>query len=230
MFLLNLIRKIININIYYTTKNKKNIKFVICLLIGFLFHSSALMGLLIYALYKVINHSYKKVRIGNINIPLKQIATVLISITGIFLLINNNILVTILNLFDMQYYTRYIEGNVSFLTSTVFKLLPVIFLFAFSNKKELKNKNNNYYFYILLFLYSVIVDQFTSVNVFAARIAFVFAIFNIISFSEMVYSLKRNVNIKVAKTFIFIYISAYWYYYFVYEGGHETIPYKFFWN
>lgn len=234
---LNLMRQFIAIGFIFlgtanliSNENKKNIKFVICLLIGFLFHSSALMGLLIYALYKVINHSYKKVRIGNINIPLKQIATVLISITGIFLLINNNILVTILNLFDMQYYTRYIEGNVSFLTSTVFKLLPVIFLFAFSNKKELKNKNNNYYFYILLFLYSVIVDQFTSVNVFAARIAFVFAIFNIISFSEMVYSLKRNVNIKVAKTFIFIYISAYWYYYFVYEGGHETIPYKFFWN
>ena len=147
---LNLMRQFIAIGFIFlgtanliSNENKKNIKFVICLLIGFLFHSSALMGLLIYALYKVINHSYKKVRIGNINIPLKQIATVLISITGIFLLINNNILVTILNLFDMQYYTRYIEGNVSFLTSTVFKLLPVIFLFAFSNKKELKNKNNN---------------------------------------------------------------------------------------
>lgn len=229
---LNLMRQFISIAIvFYGTSclignvKKKTLKFFISIAIAYTFHSSALLGILIYLFYVIINNN-KKIKLGKYCYSIKKLLLFIVSVLGIFLIANSNVIVDFLGNIGMEYYSRYVNGKVTFLVSSIMKNLPIVLMFIIFGK-NFKNKYSNAYFYILIFIYSIIIEQFTTVNVYAARIALIFSMFNIVSLSELSCSYK---NKKILITFLVCYLFTYWYYNFVFIGGSETIPYEAYWK
>ena len=93
--------------------------------------------------------------------------------------------------------------------------------------KEYKKNIENSYVLLAIFIYSIIIEQFTSVNVYAARIAFTFSIFNCLFF-PMILKFNKYKYKDLFNMGYICYLLIFWYYFFVYCGGSETVPYVLF--
>lgn len=232
---LNIMRQYISISIFFwgiccvlSNEKNKNLKCILSIIIAFFFHSSALLGLIIYLIYIVVNHKYKKtIKIFKYTISINKILGFIIILIGICIIANTKVIINLLGDLGMEYYSRYINGKVTLFMSAIIRILPIVCIFAIS-RKSFRNKYINAETYILIFIYSIIILQLTTINVFAARIALIFSIFNVVSFPRLCTSFCNKDSNIILTTFLIIYLLLYWYYYYVYGGGSETIPYKFF--
>ncbi len=229
---LNLMRQFIGLSwlflgtiILFSNDKKKNLKFLIILILACLFHKASILSLIIYAFYNILKIN-KMIKLGNIIISLKKLLMIVVCCVGIGIMLNADILVNLLELFGMDYYSTYISGSIKLYISTFIKNAPLILIILATRKSFLKDIKNSYIF-LAIFIYSIIIDQFTTVNVYAARIAFTFSIFNCLFFPTILKSknCRKNYILKIVYVF---YLLGFWYYYFVYCGGNETIPYKFY--
>lgn len=203
-------------------KEKKMI-FYFSLIIGYLFHKSSILGILIYILYNSIeNQKNIKILLGNKKIDSKTLLFSLIILVGVAMVLNSEILELSLTSLGFSRYSRYIYGDTKFSFFSILKIFPPLLILVI-NKKEFKRKIKNNKFYTIVFILSIIISQLSTANVRAGRIGYIFSIFNIILFPL----LCKCSNSSKKNTFIIIvYLLAYWYYMFVICGSNETIPYK----
>ena len=236
---LNLMRQYISIAIvFYGTScllNDKNgkFKFFVYLIIAYLFHSSALLGLFIYIFYCIFHHQYYKNRVLKISedfkVPINHLLILGIVFAGIIMVMNSDMLVKVLEILGFDYYSKYIAGDVTFLVSKIIKIMPIILLFIITYRYFIK-KYPDSYFYILMFVMDVLISQFSSVNAYGVRIGYLFQTFSIVSFPLLCNSHPQKLINKLIKLLLIIYLIVYWYYYFVYSGSNETVPYIPYWK
>lgn len=151
---------------YKYIKERKLIKFVICVLIASLFHQTGLIFLIAYPL--------SKLKFG--------IKTVLITFAAIisFLFLENTIL-DIMSFFleDEQRYGGYLANDGTNVNSNAFIIQLFIFMYSlFYYKKAVQNDKNNLILYNLSFI--GIILQLMQIKIVAFnRLAMYFSIFNI---------------------------------------------------
>lgn len=210
---------------YVFTNNSK--AFFKYLTIAFLFHSSALIGILFYFIYKLL---YKKIHV----LTSKQhrvrfspsIMVIVLAICSMVIIFNNQILVWLLTVIGFERYTAYIAGVVTFMPTQLIKRLP-IFVLIIINWKELIAKYKNIPFLFLMAWFDFLCGLFYSANKYGGRIGDYFAVFNIILLGYIC-SLKKN-KIKYITNLIltFGYLCFYWFFSTVMGNSGETMPYLF---
>ena len=90
---------------------------------------------------------------------------------------------------------------------------------------------SKHWFYIIMFLMgTIIIVQFSTVNVYAERIGYLFQIFNIVGITLLCYSGRKKYTNKFNRIFVFLYLIVYWYYLFALSNSGETMPYITYWN
>lgn len=204
------------------------IKFFLSILVACLFHNASILGLVIYLIYLIIGYNKKEkkvvVKMSQYVFSINTFVILFLIIFSILLISNSTLIAKILDFLNLSYYGNYINGNVHFALSSIIEMLPIILLLILCGKKFIK-KYDNAYFLIINYLLNYIIAQLSSVNIYAQRIGFIFSIFNIVFFAELVDSFEKKTYKTLFKILLIIYMLIFWYYNFVIEGRGETIPY-----
>lgn len=236
---LNLMRQFIGIAIIFygiscfiNENNKKgNIKFWIFLVVGTLFHKSALLGIIIYIIYVILNHQFTQKKIYKFygrKINVSKVLTIILIMSSLFVIYNSNLLIKILNFGGLEYYIGYINGEVTFFGTKVIKIIPIIFIFLIVYKSFIIENKISWFLIVMFLMEAVIISQFSSIVSQSGRIGFIFQIFDIVSFPILCSSSKKIQTNHFVTLLMIGYLFFYWIYTFVYGNSHFTMPYRLF--
>lgn len=197
-------------------------KCILATLVAVLFHTSALIGIVIFLICWFVNtDSQMNLPIGKekngyyTNMVITIMAGV-IAVVGINLL--NNL--SFLSDLGLNRFLVYINGEIHFMPNQVIGRLPVFIFFMYAWKKMEKEDNMRFLFTMLCL--DLICSQFTSVNQYAGRIALYFSQFEIFTFPTIYTRAKKN---HWMLFLLIAYMAFYWWYYYAYKGANATIPY-----
>lgn len=212
----------------YLIINEKK-KYFITIVVACLFHTSALMGLVIYFLHMYSQKQREYIKIANFKLS-GSLAPVKVFIYGCIVLLSLNVITFLLRTFGLAKYAGYIQGNGSiyFIPNQIIFRLPIIILFIIRWRRILK-EDELAPFYGSLLVLDLLASQLISINVYAFRIASFFSEYNMLSYSALVYAgnKKYRTNRYVTLLYVLAYMVYYWTYYYVITGTHATFPYMF---
>lgn len=232
---LNMMRQWIAISIIiygfsYLIENKKR-EYVWCIVIAFLFHTSAIMGLLILLIYNyTVNqntHDNFRFRIGSHIITHDVESLIVVFFVGCIVMLSLSVILKILSVIGLSKYLIYIRGQISFLPNQMILRMPlfVIFTCCYKNWKE-KDKNVPF-FYAMLTL-DFLTSQLASITENSGRISTYFSAYCIVSLASITETYREASYKRILiKAMLVIYLLIYWYYYFVVKGIHATVPFVF---
>ncbi|WP_028274932.1 EpsG family protein [Atopococcus tabaci] len=203
-------------------------KYFYFVFIASLFHTSAIMGLLIYFIFFFINQEkkYKKMRLGKKLFNIKIFRVVFLALCFLLVLFSSNLLVFLLDTIGLEEYSNYLYGDVKFLPNQLLFRLPIFFIFII-NWKKLKRKDSNIYFYWALLIMDLLFAQLASVYEQSGRIGYYFSQFSMLSYPLLITSQSRRINKVILSLFIISYLFLFWFFNFAWLGRTETVPYIF---
>lgn len=200
-------------------ENRSYYKFLLCVFIAFLFHSSAILCAIFPLLNKVSNSK-------NSARKLLLICTILIIMFASSRLFVDK-LILIFPFFTKYFnYILFSEGNMIF-NYAIFKILFLIVILLFS-KPILKLKQNNVLYYIIFL--DVIFYLSSFFIKFGYRISYFFLPFYIYLLPRIDRSLKDYKGRDFYRIVLFCLLAFYWYYRFAVVGYDSTLPYVFYWE
>ena len=201
--------------------NKDNYKCsIIWLIISILFHKTACVAILIYAVYYFI----KKNKLEGVKE--KIVIGVIYVITAIAVLNYKNI-ITFLNYtgiysHGMLYLKNYAKLDFSFTDTFIY--IAIIFGVIF-NKKLLVKKKTNYDFYLFLAIEALIILQLGAFVEYLERVSFYFIYPVIFCPIPLICSKIRKIDQRNA-VFVVMFFILYWLYIYVFLNSHNTIPFR----
>lgn len=201
--------------------NREKKKAILYEIIALLFHTSALLGFVIYGLFIFVN---KDIPIRGFRILKKYSRMICAIAIGVFLILGVSVVVRIMSLVGLSRYIEYISGDVQFLPNQIISRLPVIIAFLVLWKK-LKISEPWYRFFLIMMAYDLICSQFASVMSYAGRISWYFSQFEMLSIPAFCKCTKRY---KLILGLLVSYLMFYWWFYYVNLNWGETVPYVFY--
>ena len=212
----------------YLISGKKK-KYGILTLVACLFHTSAIIGFVIFPIYIYCNKKREYIKIANFKLD-EVMAPIKIFIYGCVMLLSLNIIAVILSHIGLSKYIGYIQGDngLYLLPNQILLRLPIIIVFIIRWKKILK-EDKLAPFYGSMLVLDLLISQLMSINAYAFRIGSFFSEYNILSYSALVYAGNRKykANRYMALFYVIAYIMFYWVFYYVITGTHATFPYVF---
>lgn len=207
----------------FTNENKKS--GFVWFIVAYLFHSSALIGIIIYFAYKFIYKKNKVVfMISKKIIPKDIISVTFLSLIVFIAVFGTGILGRFIAALGLDKFSNYISGDVHLLPNQIMMRLPLIMLYVL-NWRRMNNKDKLTPFYFTMLFWDLIASQLISVNVYAFRISMFFSAYSIFSIPALFVSQEKK-NSKILITILVsLYLIYYWYYTYVVQGMHATIPY-----
>jgi hypothetical protein len=224
---LNVIRQSVSMSFLllstqFWSEDKKKIS-IIALLIGTMFHISGWIGLLILAIYSFVQKERKNtLRLMGRVVDQRYANMIIVVLVSIAFLFGANLVAELLRKTGLGRFALYIAGDIKFMPNQLIKLLPPLVI-MFINFKNFDKYSDQGRFYLTLLLLSIILLQFTSVNVFGGRIAEYFMYFGILSYPA---ACRCKSNSKLTTAVMIGYLLFYWFYYYGFNNSGETIPYK----
>lgn len=195
-----------------------------CLFTGvaMLFHTSAILGALVYALYEYVNaESGIRFRLGSKTISGRYANMMTAVIVGLIVVAAGTGMISgILNMMGLSKYVVYIRGTIEFMPNQVISRLPAFALLLYAWKKS--GDFDDFRFYFTMMFFDLLMAQFTSVNPYAGRIGMYFSQFEILAFPCIYHKTKKN---KVILALLMGYMLFYWWFYNVAKGANATVPY-----
>lgn len=231
---MNAMRQFISISILFyglscLINDNKHLKFLLIMIVSFLFHKSAVLGIVFYILYFLFSDKHlgkKQITIKQKKVKLPVLLCIIFSIILTILVLDTSIISYLLKIIGFERYIAYIEGEITISLKTIIKTSPVIILFYIARKNYFKYENA--FLYFIIYLFSFFLSLFSTASAFGGRVSYVFEIFNIIFFTLLCSNAKNNKKFKTI--FLISYALVFWYYYTVYCGSNETVPYLFYFN
>lgn len=208
---------------------KRPVGVTVFTLVAMLFHYSAIIVLLIYAIYFYIClHKKVKLQIKRFHISGYTLAVCILTLAAVLLLLNLNLLLKFMNAIGFDRFSNYLEGNqLTFLPKQILLRLPLIAIFLV-NWKYFRKRGAAAAFYIAMLLMDVIAAQLISVDVYSFRIGSYFSLYTTLAVPTL-YATLEGKNRKLLTALCLIgYMLAYWYFTYVMQLRHETVPYQFF--
>lgn len=210
-------------------ENQELYKFVIVVLFAYLFHTTAIIGLLFYFIYWIIKISSSKYLVlnsyANGTISITIISFILIIIFSCVMLLLINKAYPLLGIIGLSRYSYYLSGSLSLSINQFVLKAPLVILFSL-NANEIFRKDYKIYFYLILFL-DLIESQLASLSDFSIRISTYVAMFNIYGYTVLSES-NNKMKMIILRCLIIIYLLIYWYYLYCVKGNDQTIPYVFY--
>lgn len=235
---LNAVRQFMSISILFygiatLTVDKSRNKYLLCLVLSVLFHTSGVLGIIPF-LFFTIQKRYKTLfAFGSTKISVETMQNLLlILLCVLFLFYGNNILSRI-NLPIISGYINYLPRNVNFSFNQIVLQLPYLALMYKERKQVLEFKNisidnkNFLDFNMLMYIIQFVFSQLSTVTVNSWRINLIFSIFLILIIPLIISFEKKMRTRKLILLISIAYIAIYWFYMFAYLGKHNTVPYVF---
>ena len=194
-------------------------------IVAVLFHTSAVIGILIYFIYNYVN-AEKKVDVSESvhDEQRKNINMMVVILVGFVIVVGTGIATKILSSIGLSKYVGYISGNIMFMPNQILSRLPaiLILLYAMLYAKRKNRTFQNFQFYFTMMIFDVLLAQFTSVNSFAGRIGMYFSQFEMLAFPAICYETR---NKKIIQFCLIGYMLFYWWFFYVLNGVNATVPY-----
>lgn len=207
-------------------------KLISCLLlsvVAFFFHKTAILALPIFALYwlLLLMHRSRLVQ-ANLRLQTACVVSVIIFAVAMFFIMNPGILVKILSTAGLNQYIGYLEGNqVRLLLAQIVLRIPQVALLLIS-WKELNREDRATPFYLAVVLLDVAVAQLVSIDENALRISSYLSMFSILWIPAVYRACRPGLKRNAVTVLVILYCLFYWYYTYVMQMRHQTIPYQFF--
>ena len=234
---LNIMRQWIAMSILFygftfLIENKK-LKYFFAVFAAFLFHTSAIIGIIVFLVYQFVDIDSERGVKFKIDSKLKDISVyknLFILCAGLIVIIGFDLIrnvIAILGSGMARYVKVYLTGEIVFMPNQIIRRLPVILLLII-NWRKLRKESKLAPFYCSMCIIDCLISQLNSIFSQSSRISYYFSEYNMLLFSVLVQVQTKISNKKIVKGILFIYLIVYWYYEFLYSGWGETIPYKFF--
>lgn len=215
---------------------KKLLRSLLLILVSFLFHKSAIIGIISILIYLVAFEMNKESKIKFKSISKKRVLIFLV-IEAIVIFAPNAILF-MLNLLSFQNYANYFSGSTNFSISQLLMRFPLV-LFILLHWRQL-SRNPIRFYYTAIAMSEIILSQIATRSTYAIRLDYYLQFFYVIGLPYIIgYDSDSNMSVsridvtKFQKKHIFciiaiLYLIFYWYIQNVYLGYNDTIPYKLF--
>ena len=210
---------------HYVVKNE-NIKYFFIVLVACTFHKSAVIGLIIWMVYKYFNNDKKHSKRYKY---LDSYKLFILTIFGIGILLSISVMGELLSLLGpsfARYVNVYLSGIMQISIMQIVRRLPIIFLIIASFKK-MKMYTKIAPFLCSMYIFECLTAQLSSLSVQSGRIGYYFSVFDIILYPVLIKSQKKNIK-KVVAGILLLYVIAVFFYEYVYQGWSEVVPYRFF--
>ena len=208
---------------------KRPVGVTVFTLAAMLFHYSAIIAVLIYAIYFYIClHRKVKLQIKKFHLSGYTLAVCVLTIVSLLLLLNLNLLLKLMDAIGFDRFSNYLEGNqLSFLPMQILLRLPMIVIFLF-NWKYFRKRGAAAAFYLAMVILEVIAAQLISVDTYSFRIGAYFSLYTTLAVPTMYATLESKPRKILTAVCLVGYMLAYWYFTYVMQQRHETVPYHFF--
>lgn len=198
--------------------------------IAFLFHSSAIIGILLFFVYEyvylndaVFGGEKHGIRIKSNLFSYENLNAILIFAYSVLLLGGIGLILKVLSIVGITKFVGYINGSVSLLPNQIIlRVFPIVIMLC--NIKSYTKIDKNASFYFAMLLLDLSASQLASIRADSGRIAYYFSMFNCISYYGMC-STRPRCGRRLLKMLILIYFVVYWYYNIVFSGRTGTYPY-----
>lgn len=212
---------------YLISGEKK--KYCAFVLVACLFHTSAIMGFVIYLIFIYSTKKRENIKIANFVFN-ESMSPIKIFVYGCIVLLSLNIITMFLSRVGLSKYISYIQGDngLYLLSNQIMLRLPIIIMLVVRWKRIL-NEDNLAPFYGSMIVLDLLASQLMSINAYAFRISSYFSEYNMLSYSALVYAGNRRYRTNRYMTLLYIlaYMIYYWIYYYMITGTHATFPYMF---
>lgn len=211
---------------YKYIADKKFIKYLICVAVAVLFHTSALLGIFIWFIFKFVQGGKINLIFSNKLKINKSLRVIEIALMAIVILALMPTIANLLGVIGLSRYSLYISGSIDISLNQIMIRLPV-FILAVLSWRSLSKKNEFAQFYMSMILLEIIFSQLVSVNIYATRISIYFSEYSLL-YIPAIANASDSKYVRLFEKGIFAaYLLAYWFYYFAISGIGETVPYAF---
>lgn len=206
---------------YPFVKNRRIIPFVGFVILGFLFHRTAIVFLLAYPLY-YLNINYKTILIS-----------VILALAGFVLFTPLlNILIKIFPIYQYYFGTDYLDGEVRLASILNLLIMVVIFIFSYilyKKNQEVENTDDRLMLAFVLFSCVTIFLSF-QFNL-LERAGTFFSVYSIILLPNLLFKIKNKNALSVILLSVIILFACYFFVIQIYRPEWNYIyPYKAFWD
>lgn len=208
---------------------KRPIGLTVFTLAAVLFHYSAVIAIPIYLVFAYIAlHRNVKLQIKKFRMSGYTIAVSTLTVLAILALMNLGTLLRIMSSLGLDRFSNYLVGDqLRLLPNQILLRLPLLAIFLI-NWKYFRKKGAVAAFYLAMLLLDMVASQLVSVDMYSFRIAAYFFLFATLAIPTMYSTLESTPRRILTAICLIGYMLAYWYYTFVMQGRHETVPYHFF--
>lgn len=207
------------------------LKYFVIVVLAYLFHDSAIIGLLFFVVYYFLyckKQGKYNFSIRNKVITNEMLQTAIVILIGLILLLILPILRNIINAMGFSQYAAYIPSHINFALRQILVRLP--FLLVLLAEWQDNKDNKLRYFYLIMFLTDIFVSQFsgneTTSTGYGSRIAWYAAVFYIYALPDMLNTKNKGKEI-ILTVLLVIYLIIYWYVFTVVLNYNATVPYIF---
>jgi hypothetical protein len=208
--------------IYFYSKNNKKASFI-SLLVGYLFHSSVLLFVVIYFLYPFIKEKRRW----------RFLIYVCLFVIIMSLPMLSNKLMILANKFPHYAYYflnfEYKPIGLGLLRYLFLVILPVVFMYVFSIFFKRKVPQYLEYYIFLCIIGTILwMSSYVSSSV-MYRLGYTTLVAMPIIHGYISKNIKNKYKIYI-NIYLVVFLVFFWWYDFVYLGSGDTVPYDFFWN
>lgn len=207
------------VSCYYCCKSKKALKFILWVMIAYLFHKSAVILLLMYPVYHI--KWRKKIHL-----------LYLLPIVVIIYLFKVHIFRFLLMFMNEKYIDRYAEGIKSTGAYAVLLLLGFLLIYSFVIVDQQKLDNDTVGLRNILVI-SVILQVFSGVHSIAMRMNYYYLLFIPLLIDRVIQigDDKEKKILQISKVCMVVFFTIYYFYYAYTDVDILNVyPYKSFWS
>lgn len=222
---LNILRQIIAILLvlysYKYVKERRKIRFILCFIIAFSFHSSAIVGILLYPLDWAMKSNWKKIYTGGI---------IIASLIGIITYQKIFKLLTSLGILSVDRYIKYFESDLvggRVIRFILWGGIMIMLIWRYRKCFEYIEEGRTLVLYAVISFIMTFMLFFSSAWV--IRIAYYFDIFLLLQFPLLAKVMPFRLKESKYGNYIILttYLLAYWIFNIVIRNNAGTYPFKF---
>ena len=208
---------------------KRPILVTVFSLAAVLFHYSAVILVPIYLVFGYIAlHRNVKLQIKKFRISGYTIALCTLTLVAVLVLMNLDAILKLMSSLGLDRFSNYlVGGQLQLMPKQIVLRLPLLIIFLV-NWKFFRKSGAVASFYLAMVLLDMVASQLISVDMYSFRIGAYFSLFSVLAIPTMYSTLESKPRKILTAVCLVAYLLAYWYYTFVVQGRHETIPYHFF--
>lgn len=201
---------------------------VIMSIVATLFHMSSVLGFAVFGVYWLLHLvRNKQIALGNWVISGKIFLACGLFAVSFLVLVNLDLVLKLMEIAGLTRFSNYLQGDeMRILPMQFIVRMPLILLFVI-NWRDFRKTTHLAAFFIAMLLLDTAAAQLISVDVYAFRIGYYFTVYLILGIPLLYRSITCPAKRRICTVVLIGYLLFYWYYNYVMQMRHETVPYEF---